>query len=168
MAMKDLIPWKWGEKKVPVKRENGDFYSLSHEMDRFFDDFFNKGFGLSPWSAFGEDFGSFSPQLDVTENDQEIKVEVELPGMDEKDVELSLARNTLTIKGEKRTEKEDKGDNYYRMERSYGAFHRAIPLPAEIEADKVEAVFNKGVLTITLPKTEEARKRVKRISVKSA
>jgi HSP20 family protein len=168
MAMKDLIPWKRGEKKVPVKRENGDFYSLSQEMDRFFDDFFNRGFSLSPWSAFDEDFGSFSPQLDMTENDQEIKVEVELPGMDEKDVELSLARNTLTIKGEKRTEQEDKGDNYYRMERSYGSFHRSILLPAEIEADKVEAVFNKGVLTVTLPKTKEAQKRVKRISVKSA
>lgn len=166
MAITDLIPWKWNEKKVPVKRDNFDepFYGIQRDMDRFFGDFFGGEFGLSPWSS----FGAFSPQVDVKETDQEIKVFAELPGLDEKEVEVSLSRNTLTISGEKKQEKEDKGENYYRMERSYGSFKRAIPLTTEVEADKVEASFKNGVLTVTLPKTAEAQRQTKRITVRTS
>lgn len=170
MAITDLIPWHWGEKKVPVKREEQEpVYELQRNMNSLFDDFFNNfgNFSLAPFEAFGPSFGAFNPQVDVSESDKEIKVSAELPGLDENDIEVSLAHNVLTISGEKKEEKEDKGKNYYRMERSYGSFQRAIPLPDEVETDKVEARFKKGVLTITLPKTAEAQKRTKRITVKT-
>src|SRR5262245_32466294 len=139
MAITDLVPWKWSEKKVPVRRDNFDdpFYAMQRNMNRLFDDFFGSEFGLSPWSNFGEGFGAFSPQLDVSETDQEIKVSAELPGLDENDVQVSLSHNALTISGEKKHEKEDKSENHYHVERAYGSFQRSIPLPAEVEADKV-------------------------------
>lgn len=166
MAITDLIPWKRDEKKVPVKRDEYDpFYSLQRNMNRLFDDFFDSS-DLTPFN-FGESFSAFSPSVDVSESDQEIKVAAELPGLDEKDIEVSLAHNVLTISGEKKEETEDKGKNYYRMERSYGSFQRSIPLPVEVESDKVEATFKKGILTINLPKTAEAQKQAKRISVKT-
>lgn len=166
MAITDLIPWTRGEKKVPVRREEtGDpVYELQRGMNRLFDEFF-EGFGsLAP---FGEQLGAFTPQVDVVENDKEYKVTAELPGLDEEDIEVSLDHNMLTISGEKKAKKEDKGDDYYRMERSYGSFRRAIPMPDEIQADQVDATFKKGVLTVLLPKTETGQKR-KRISVKSS
>jgi HSP20 family protein len=170
MAITDLMPWKWNEKKVPVKRESlaDPFQAMQHDMDRFFGDFFGGDFGLSSWSGFGESLGAFSPQVDVKETDQEIKVLAELPGLDEKEVEVSLSRDMLTISGEKKQETEDKGENYYRMECSYGSFKRSIPLTTEVEADKVEARFKNGVLTVTLPKTSEAQRQTKRITVKTS
>lgn len=115
-----------------------------------------------------EQYGAFNPQVDVTENDQEIKVAAELPGLTEKDVEVSLANDMLTISGEKRAEKEDKGENYYRMERSYGSFQRTIPLPTEVEANKVDATFKNGVLTVTLPKSAQAVQNRKKIAIKAS
>ena len=131
-------------------------------MDSLFDNFY-RGFDIGPFES---RLGAFSPKVDVTENDKEIKISAELPGMDEKDIEVSLHNDMLTIKGEKKEEKEDKGKDYYRMERSYGSFLRTIPLPAEVETDKVEAKFKKGVLSITLPKTAKAVAETKKIAVK--
>jgi HSP20 family protein len=131
-------------------------------MDHLFDDFF-ESFGLTPF----EPFGAFSPRVDVSETDKEIKVSAELPGLDENDIEVSLARNLLTISGEKQEEAEDKGKNFYRMERSYGSFRRTIPLMVEVEADKIKAKFQKGVLTVTLPKTAEAQRQTRRIPIKT-
>lgn len=161
MAITDLVPWKRGKREVPVRREEVEspFYALQREMNQLFDDFFS-GFGLRP-------FGAFTPRVDLTESDKELKVIAELPGLDENDIEVSLAHNTLTISGEKKAETEDKGKNYYHLERSYGAFQRSIPLPNEVEADKVKADFKKGVLSITLPKTPEAQKRTKKIAIKA-
>ena len=99
--------------------------------------------------------------------DLEIKVSAELPGMDEKDIDVSLTRDTLTIKGEKKEEKEDTGKDYYKMERSYGSFTRSIPLPVEVDTDKVQATFKKGVLEITLPKTAKAIQETKKVPVKA-
>lgn len=168
MAITDLAPWRWGDRKVPVRseEERDPFYALQRRMDRLFDDFFNN-FGLARFGPFGESWGAFSPRLDLSENEKELKVSAELPGLDENDIQVSLAQNVLTISGEKKEEKEDKGQNYYRMERSYGSFQRSIPLPCEVEGDKVEAAFKKGVLTVTLPKTAEAQKRTKKISIKA-
>lgn len=170
MAISDLVPWKWGEKKVPVKHgeQDGDpIHALQRNMNQLFDNFFT-GFGLAPFGGFGEQLGTFNPRIDLSETDNEIKVSAELPGLDENDLEVSLTHNTLTIRGEKKEEKEDKGENYYHMERSYGSFQRTIPLPTEVEADQVDATFKKGVLTVTLPKTAEARQQGKKIAIKSA
>jgi HSP20 family protein len=166
MTIKDLAPWKWGnsEKQMPVKRETQDsVLSLHQDIDRIFDDFF-RGFGLS---QFDESWGDFSPRIDVSETDQAYNVSAELPGLDENDIEVTFEHNTLTISGEKKTEKEDKGQNYYRMERSYGSFRRSIPVPANVEADQIDAKFKKGVLNISLPKSAETQEHIKHIPVKT-
>jgi HSP20 family protein len=168
MAITNLAPWRRGEKEVPVRRdgERDPFYALHRRMDRLFDDFFNN-FSLTRFGDWGESWGAFNPRIDLSETDKEFKVSAELPGLDENDIEVSLTQNTLTIKGEKKEEKEDKDQNYYRMERSYGSFQRTIPLPYEVESNKVEATFKKGVLTVTLPKTAEAQKHTKKINIKA-
>lgn len=157
MPITDLIPWRREEKRVPVRREPEETYPLmERDFDRLFDEFF-RGFGLMPSGALGESWAGFSPQIDVVEDEDEIRVAAELPGMDEDDIDVSLSRGTLTIQGEKREETEDRGQNYYRMERSYGTFRRSIPLPSTVDEAKVEATYEKGVLTITLPKKEDTR-----------
>jgi HSP20 family protein len=156
MPISDLIPWK-KEKQVPVRREEEHPWSAFRgEMNRLFDDFFGgeREGSLVPLSG---EWGAFSPQVDVSEAEDEIVVSAELPGLDQEDIDVSLSNGTLLIRGEKREEKEEKGESYYRSERAYGAFRRDIPLPSAVDAEQVDAVFKKGVLTITLPKTEEAK-----------
>lgn len=161
MNMKNLIPW--GRKNVPVRREDDNpFYSLQRSVNQVFDDFLDFG----PF-AFGSSMTSFSPQLDVSETDREFQIAAELPGMDEKDVEVSVSNSLLTLRGEKKNEREDKRKDYYRMERFYGMFERAIPIPEGVDLNKVEASFRKGVLTVTLPKSVEYQER-KRIPIKAA
>ncbi len=163
MAMRDLLPGT--RRGMPTRREEGrgPFTSLQREMNRMFDDFFSD-FRLTP---FEEGFGRFYPTVDVKETDKEIQVSAELPGMSEKDLDITVADDVLSLRGEKKEEKEDKEGNYYSVERSYGAFHRDIPLPAEVESDNIEAVFRNGVLTIHMPKKPEARQKGKKIEVKS-
>ena len=161
MALKDIIP---RNKSLLVKREEADPFALiKRRMDDVFEDFLH-GFDLQPFES---RLGVFSPNIDVIENEKEIRISAELPGMEEKDIEVSLNKDSLSIKGEKKEEKEDKGKGYYRMERSYGSFSRTIPVPVEVEADKVEAKFKKGVLNITLPKTAKAVAETKKIPVKT-
>ena len=161
MAIRNLVPF--GKKSVPVRREEeSPFALLRRNIDSVFDNFF-RGFEMEPFES---RFGAFSPNVEVTENDKEIKVSAELPGMDEKDIDISLNKDTLTIRGEKKEEKEQKGKDYYRLERSYGSFSRTIPLPAEVETDKIEAQLKKGVLTVTLPKSAKAVAETKKIPVK--
>jgi HSP20 family protein len=105
------------------------------------------------------------PALDVYEEKDQIVVKAELPGMTKDDIQISISDNVLTIKGEKKKEEEDTGKDYYRSERVYGAFFRAIPLPAEINPDKVQATFKNGVLEIRLPKSEEAKKKEIKVKV---
>ena len=156
MDIRDIVPWKWG-------REDDPFVPLK-EMNRLFEDF-SRRFELEPFGR--KTRAAFEPKVNVTESEKEIKVSAELPGMDDKDIDISLSENELTIKGEKKEEKEEKKENYYHMERSYGSFSRTLPLPCKVESDKVEAQFKKGVLTITLPKAAEAIKETKKIEVKS-
>lgn len=164
MPITDLIPWKREGNKVPVRQERGlSLYDWERDVNRLFDDFF-RGWGLAPFGAW-EPWEGFSPRVDVVETDREFRVSAELPGMDERDVEVSISHNTLTIRGEKRAEKEDRGENYYHVERSYGSFHRSIPFPCEVDADKANAVFKKGVLTVTLPKVTPG-KECKKIDIK--
>jgi HSP20 family protein len=171
--------------KLPVKNEKdttparasgwGPFESLHKEIDRLFDDFRPLGWRWpSKHSAFDLDLPEIgagwkiTPAFDVTEKEKEYEITAELPGIDEKNVEVKLTNHTLTIKGEKTEEKEEKEKDYYLSERRYGSFHRSFQLPDGVNADKVEASFAKGVLTIKLPKTAEARKAEKKIQVKAA
>lgn len=162
MDIKNLIPF--GKKNIEVRREEENpFAMMQREMNRVFDSF-NRSWGLGAFPGFT---GSFMPRLDVTEDARAFTVTAELPGMSEKEIDLSISGDTLTIRGEKKEEKEDNGRNYYYSERSYGTFLRSIPLPRQVEADKVSASFKKGVLTITLPKTAAAMESTKRIDVRT-
>lgn len=169
MTVRDLAPWKWGKKDVAVRREASDpFDALRRQMDRMLEDF-SEGFGLTPFNRglLEENWGGYSPRIDVTEDEKGYTVTAELPGMDEKDVEVTLSDNALTLRGEKKNESEEKGTNFYRMERTYGSFQRVIPIPAEVDDSKIEASFKKGVLAVTLPKTETARTDERKIKVKA-
>lgn len=110
---------------------------------------------------------SITPAVDISENEKEYEITAELPGLDEKDIEVALANGGLTIKGEKQEEKEEKKKDYYLHERHFGSFQRYFPLPEDVDGDKIEARFKKGVLIVTLPKKPEAQKQVKKIAVKA-
>jgi HSP20 family protein len=164
MALGNIIPKKSSELSLRKGFEY-PFEALHREMDRLFDNF-SRGNEIEPlgWLSLRET--GFSPKVNVTEDDQSIRVTAELPGMDEKDIEVTVGRDSLTLKGEKKSEREEKGKGYYRMERSFGSFARTIPLSAEIDEEKVDAKFSKGVLTIRLPKTIEAQSAYRKIEVK--
>lgn len=166
MAITDLIPWKRKEPEAEEERElavrQDPFLTFEQQMNQMFDQF-ARGWSLAPFGSEGEPWDLFNPRVDVSESDREVNVSVELPGLDEKEIDVSLSRDLLTIRGEKKRDEEEQGRNYYRAERSYGAFERSVVLPATVDADRAQALFRKGVLTITLPKTSAARaeKRVK-------
>jgi HSP20 family protein len=163
MANRDLAPWGRSRGISPLTRD--PFTSFRREVDRLFDDFFNpaeaRSFGSPPALA-----AAVWPSLDVDETEQGYRVTAELPGLDLGDVQLNLSDNVLTISGEKRSEtRDEKGGRTY-SERSYGRFQRAIPLDAEIDADKVEARFKNGVLTVELPKNPRAQDKTRKIDIK--
>jgi HSP20 family protein len=165
MSVRDLIPWGRSINRGPVPYRDDDrspFLSLHREMNRVFDEFF-RDFDMRLPMMGGAGFNGGWPQLDVAETDKEVTVTAELPGLEEKDVELLLQDGMLTLKGEKRSETEDKGRQF--SERYYGRFERHIPLSAEVQADKAEARFKNGVLTVTLPKNPEAQPKAKRIAI---
>ena len=147
--MIDLTPWRKGEGKETTRFRS----ELENLMNRFFD----RDFPISR-EMFKE--GRWFPRVDVSEGDKNITVKAELPGVETQDIDVSLDGRLLTIKGEKKQEKEEKKENYHRVERSYGYFNRTIELPAEVDASKVDASFKKGVLNIVLHKTKatEAKK----------
>jgi HSP20 family protein len=163
MNVRDLIPWNRG-RDVTVRRgeEANPFLTLHREMNRLFDDVF-RGFELAP---FGFDRGLDRtigwPNIEVRETEKDITVTAELPGLEQKDVELELANGFLVIKGKKKTETKDK-DRLF-SERYYGRFERRIPVE-DIDEDKGSASFRNGVLAVTLPKTAQAQRPVKRIAI---
>lgn len=164
MARTDIAVHK-GTEKVPAEGRGfaNPLATFRQEMDRLVESFF----GGSDFHPFGRRLGTFMPQVDVADTDKEIKVTVELPGLGDEDVEVSLTKEALTIKGEKKEEKEEKGKDYYRSERSFGSFTRTIPLPVEIDAEKAEASFKKGVLTVNLPKTKQVISETKKVAIKA-
>ncbi len=166
MAIRDLIQGNFLKKNVPVRREDvmNPFYSLQKEINRIFENFFNE---ITPDRFWGDRVGSFVPNVDVKEKDKEIIVTAELPGMDADDIEINISDDVLTLRGEKKEEKEEKEGNFYRRECTYGSFHRDIPLPVEIDPDKVEAEFKRGVLKVRLPKKPESERKAKKIQVKT-
>lgn len=168
LDLKSLIPW--GQKSnVPAKNENVNdpFVSFRREVDRLFDDFFN-GFGRGTLpSLHNGGWNGGIPSLDVTDSDRELVVEAELPGMSEKDFEVSLVGDVLTIKGEKKHEHEEKEGERHYIERSYGSFSRSVRLPFDASEQDVDANYDKGVLTIRIPKPEDIQSKVKQIEVKA-
>jgi HSP20 family protein len=163
MAIRDLIPWNRGrEMTVHRGEELTPFLTLHREMNRLFDDVF-RGFDLAPFAT--DRFlnrGMGWPNIEVSETDSEFKVAAELPGLEEKDVQVELANGVLAIKGEKKTETEDKDRRF--SERYYGRFERRIPVD-EVDEDKVSATFRNGVLTVTMPKAPQAQSKVKHIAI---
>lgn len=119
------------------------FTSLQREMNRLFEDFF---------PARGAQPGFFAPEIDVSETDKEIRIAVDLPGVDQKDVDVTLDDDVLTIRGEKRSERKEEKENYHFSERSFGSFQRALRLPLRVDAAKIKADFDNGVLKVTVPK----------------
>jgi HSP20 family protein len=157
-----IVPSRRSEERSLTQR-GGDPYSyLRNQVNRVFDDFWGESW-LEPHRETGG--ACFWPQVDVTETDKEIKVCAEIPGVDPKDIDVSVEDGTLTIKGEKKHEHEENEKGQYRMERSYGGFERSIALPAEVDESKAKAEFKKGVLKLTLPKRPEAASRRKKIPV---
>jgi HSP20 family protein len=135
------------------------FFRLQHQMNRLFDDAF------LPFSDGGRSFEA-TPRVDLCETDEALEAKVELPGVAEKDINVEIVDNVLSIRGEKRSErKEDDRAGFYFLERTFGSFQRSIPLPVEIDPDRVSAVFRDGVLTLTLAKLPEAKSRKKRIAI---
>jgi HSP20 family protein len=137
------------------------FSSLRREMERAFENF-GRDFG---WPSGDTPSAAMAPSIDLSETDKEIKIEAELPGVDEKDVEVVVTDNVLTIRGEKKAEKEEKKKDYRLVERSYGSFSRSLTLPFAADASKAQATFKKGVLTITMPKPPELAAKAKKIAI---
>jgi HSP20 family protein len=158
MAHKDLAP------RQPAKGGGFGLFDLHREVDRVFDSFLHS---FSTPALSGENGGGLALDLrvDTSEDDKAYHVTAELPGMTEKDVEVTFADNTLTISGEKKSEKEVKEANYHRRERSFGSFRRAFTLPAEVDEAKIAASFKDGVMTIDLPKSKTAQKKTKKITI---
>jgi HSP20 family protein len=167
LSMRELIPWTRG-RDVPSERViEHPLVMFQREVDRLFEEF-RRGFDF-PTLTRGERTGGYlAPRIDISEKDDEIIVWAELPGLEEKDVDITLTDNVLLIRGEKKQEKEERERSYTYTERSYGSFERRIPIDAEVLSDKVSAVFKNGVLTVTLPKSPEARKHVRRIPIGGA
>ena len=144
------------------------FLRLREDVDRVFDGFF-RGWpamrGFDPGTPAGLAGGDLTPVIDVSETDKSYEISVELPGLDEKDVEVSLRDDVLTISGEKRSEREEKKKGYYLSERSYGSFQRAFRLPDDVRADKIEAEMHKGVMSISLPRSVSAKPKQRRIAI---
>lgn len=164
MAKEPFLPSLW-----PLNARGMDsFHSFHKEVDQLFNEF-KKGFNLPTIeSASGNPAGLLSPKIDVSETEKSLDVAVELPGVEEDDIEVTLTDNILTIKGEKKSEVEDEGKDFHVVERSYGSFQRSLKLPFEASADSVEASFQNGVLKVHLAKPEELEKKVQKISIKQS
>lgn len=167
MSVRDLIPWSRGSNQAPSLYRSDDmdpFLSLHRNVNRLFDEAFR---GYETPSAFGRMFprNASWPNVEVSEDEKEVRVMAEVPGLEEKDIEVLLEDGVLTLRGEKKSETEDKDRQF--SERYYGRFERRLALGREVEEDKVTATFKNGVLVVTLPKTAKAQANAKRIAINS-
>lgn len=161
MQIKDLIPWARNDDADARGDDDNPIANLQRDVNSVFDKFWNRVSHMDwPWAG-GE------ARSDMVETDGAVEVSIELPGMEMKDIEVTVNDDILTIKGEKKIERQEEKKGYYLSERSYGAIYRSLPLPPGVDADKAEASFKNGVLTIRLPQTAEAQAKVKRIEVKN-
>ncbi len=146
----ELVPW----------RPFGELTPFRKEMDRLWKRFF----GEPPFPGFVSE--EWLPSVDISEAKDKLLIKAELPGLEAKDINLSISGDILTIKGEKEKEKDEKDEHYYHSERYCGSFQRSFRLPVDVQSDKAEATFDKGVLKVTIPKTEEAKKKKIEVKVK--
>lgn len=173
MTLREIVPWRWGglrrwePEEGPFGTIRRQMETLHREMDRLFDEMTTETVrpSITPL-AWGREFAT--PNIDETEDDKAFYVSIELPGMDEKDVDVMLSGRLLTVRGEKKEDEKQEGKDYYRRERTFGSFRRTLELPGEVDESKIEAAFKKGVLRITLPRTKEAQAKIKHIDVKAA
>ncbi|MBX6424589.1 MAG: Hsp20/alpha crystallin family protein [Variibacter sp.] len=156
MNLKSLIPI--GRERGMARPEWSPFVNLQREIDRIFEEFAR---GLPSLGS-----SDLMPRMDVTESDGEIEITAELPGLEEKDVEITVSDNVLTVRGEKKAEAEEKKKDYRLVERSYGSFSRSVELPSGVDPDRIKATMTKGVLKITVPKPAPSHQ--KKIEVKAA
>ena len=166
MAMKDLVPAlhrKRGQLPSLRHREADPLVQIQSEMNRLFDEWFALTGAPVDWPEFST---PTALRVNVSEDDQEVKITAELPGMDEKDVHVEMDDNTITISGEKQEEEKEKKRNWLKRELHYGSFHRVVSLPSQVDGDQAKARFRKGVLTITAPKRETGSAR-KSIAIQS-
>jgi len=152
-----LIRWNAAHE---LDRWPSDYVGIQRDINRLFDNFFRAGSPVEETMA----SSTFAPAVDIAEQENEYIVKVELPGVAKDEVRISVESNVLTVKGEKKQEKEEKNKNFHRVERSYGSFQRSFTLPSTVKNDKIDAVFDGGILTITMPKSEAAKP--KQIEVK--
>ncbi len=186
MNLRKLVPWNWfkDEEKegnsqvaVPHVGQNKPTGQLSYPVNQFYRDMndilgrFLYGYGMPPHAS-GNIFqgslgdGLLKPMVDVNASDKEYSISIEVPGIDQKDIKLEISNNTLTVRGEKQQKKEEKEKNYYRMERSYGAFQRLLSLPEDADQDKAAADFKNGVLTVTVPRKALPDKDTRQIQIR--
>jgi HSP20 family protein len=173
MTLRNLIPWV--RKEIPIRHLEGngtaptlwgDFDQPFGQVQRLFDRFV--GLNESPFAGLIALDSEFVPSLDVHETDNEFQIKIEVPGMDEKDIKISMSRDVLTISGENKEQKEENVKGVHRMERRYGSFHKSIPLPENsVDTEKAEASYKNGVLTVRLPKTAECKAAPKQIPIVS-
>jgi len=171
MNMRQLIPWSRtngngsdNTSLVPRRDEEAhSFLTLHREMNRLFDDVFR---GMPGFGGFGSGAMASWPALELAEDDQAIRISAELPGMDEKDVDVVFQDGLLAIRGEKRSDVEARDRRY--SEHHYGRFERVIPVPVEVDPDQVRATFQKGVLTVALPKSRKQQENTRRVPINAA
>ena len=163
MQIKDLIPWaQKNHEPEPKPDDQNPIATLQRDMNQVFETFWNRTGHLDwPW-------GGGDARSDVVESDDHVEVSIELPGMEMKDIDVTASDEMLTVKGEKKVERQEDKKGYFLSERSYGTVYRTIPLPPGVDGDKAAASFKNGVLTIKLPQTPEARAKAKRIEVQGA
>jgi HSP20 family protein len=166
MALTHLIPWTGSRRGGALRQGSDPMRALQSDLNRIFEDFFRSfdmpGFGASDQALAGVRM----PDVDMQDTGKAIEVRAELPGMNEEDIELSVSDGALVIRGEKKEERRKEEQGYMLRERTFGRVERVVPLPEGINPDGAQASFRNGVLTVTIPKTEQARASVKHIGVR--
>lgn len=168
MALPSLLP-TMRRSSVMGRRQSdwNDMTTLQGEMNRVFDDFFNR-MGIAPFRTLEAQMTTFSPKIDISETSKKVIITAELAGMDEKDISVNLEDNNLILSGERKEIKKKEEEEYCCREMTYGSFQRIIPLDTRVDAEKVEAKFRNGILTVTLPKLSVTQERKgKQIEIKS-
>jgi HSP20 family protein len=168
MPISDLLPWN-REKPGYEPRKNDEYglMDLRKEMNSMFDTFFGDTMHFPTRQRWPDRTDVFSPQVDISETDNELHITADLPGMDEKDIHLTIEGGQLVLSGKKEQETETRETHFHRIERSYGSFQRSITLPFDVDVDKVNASFDRGVLKVNIPKTVDSNSQVKKIPIRT-
>jgi len=167
MTIRELVPSIRGVKKVGEYGPETSLWVFQRDMNRLFDDFFGDFGSLSKSGSYSHPVAVFNPRVNIAETEAEVQISAELPGLDEKSVNIELDENTVTLKGEKRFEQDEKNKNWHCVESSYGSFQRVIGMPAGVDTGNAKARFQKGVLTITVPKREEVKNKRRTLEIES-